>query len=165
MQKRRRMWGWVFVAPQFIGLLIFALIPLVMSFVISFHDWDGIADTMKFVGVKNYVHQVMDSDFQKALVNTVIYSIMYIPLNIVLALILALAVDQRENSVPAVLFYAGGNRFCVRRCYLDLDSERRFRPSEFCSGSFWNQRTEMADGYAYGLALHRDRFCVVECWL
>ena len=88
MQKRRRMWGWVFVAPQFIGLLIFALIPLVMSFVISFHDWDGIADTMKFVGVKNYVHQVMDSDFQKALVNTVIYSIMYIPLNIVLALIL-----------------------------------------------------------------------------
>ena len=45
MQKRRRMWGWVFVAPQFIGLLIFALIPLVMSFVISFHDWDGIADT------------------------------------------------------------------------------------------------------------------------
>ena len=39
MQKRRRMWGWVFVAPQFIGLLIFALIPLVMSFVISFHDW------------------------------------------------------------------------------------------------------------------------------
>ena len=56
MQKRRRMWGWVFVAPQFIGLLIFALIPLVMSFVISFHDWDGIADTMKFVGVKIYVH-------------------------------------------------------------------------------------------------------------
>ena len=50
MQKRRRMWGWVFVAPQFIGLLIFALIPLVMSFVISFHDWGGIADTMKFVG-------------------------------------------------------------------------------------------------------------------
>ena len=88
MQKRRRMWGWVFVAPQFIGLLIFALIPLVMSFVISFHDWDGIADTMKFVGVKNYVHQVMDADFQKALVNTLIYSIMYIPLNIVLALIL-----------------------------------------------------------------------------
>lgn len=97
MQKRRRMWGWVFVAPQFIGLLIFALIPLVMSFVISFHDWDGIADTMKFVGVKNYVHQAMDSDFQKALVNTVIYSIMYIPLNIVLALILALAVQKIDH--------------------------------------------------------------------
>ena len=105
MQKRRRMWGWVFVAPQFIGLLIFALIPLVMSFVISFHDWDGIADTMKFVGVKNYVHQVMDSDFQKALVNTVIYSIMYIPLNIVLALILALAVQKIKGNTLYRLFY------------------------------------------------------------
>ena len=105
MQKRRRMWGWVFVAPQFIGLLIFALIPLVMSFVISFHDWDGIADTMKFVGVKNYVHQVMDSDFQKALVNTVIYSIMYIPLNIVLALILALAVQKIKGKTLYRLFY------------------------------------------------------------
>ena len=99
------MWGWVFVAPQFIGLLIFALIPLVMSFVISFHDWDGIADTMKFVGVKNYVHQVMDSDFQKALVNTVIYSIMYIPLNIVLALILALAVQKIKGKTLYRLFY------------------------------------------------------------
>lgn len=105
MQKRRRMWGWVFVAPQFIGLLIFALIPLVMSFVCSFHDWDGIADTMKFVGVKNYVHQVMDSDFQKALVNTVIYSIMYIPLNIVLALILALAVQKIKGKTLYRLFY------------------------------------------------------------
>ena len=105
MQKRRRMWGWAFVAPQFIGLLIFALIPLVMSFVISFHDWDGIADTMKFVGVKNYVHQVMDSDFQKALVNTVIYSIMYIPLNIVLALILALAVQKIKGKTLYRLFY------------------------------------------------------------
>ena len=105
MQKRRRMWGWVFVAPQFIGLLIFALIPLVMSFVISFHDWDGIADTMKFVGVKNYVHQVMDADFQKALVNTLIYSIMYIPLNIVLALILALAVQKIKGKTLYRLFY------------------------------------------------------------
>ena len=67
MQKKRRMWGWVFVGPQLIGLLIFALIPLIMSFVISFHDWDGIADTMKFVGVKNYVNQAMDSDSGKQL--------------------------------------------------------------------------------------------------
>ena len=58
MLKRRKMWGWVFVAPQLIGLIIFALIPLVMSFGISFNEWDGIAPTMKFVGLStvSYTH-------------------------------------------------------------------------------------------------------------
>lgn len=167
MQKRRRMWGWVFVAPQFIGLLIFALIPLVMSFVISFHDWDGIADTMKFVGVKNYVHQVMDSDFQKALVNTVIYSIMYIPLNIVLALILALAVQKIKGKTLYRLFYfmpvvTGSVSVGVIWTWI-LNGD--FGLLNSILAVFGINGPKMADGYAYGLALHRDRFCVVECWL
>ena len=59
--------------------MIFALIPLVMaSFVISFHDWDGIADTMKFVGVsKTMCIQVMvPSEFPESTGQPLIYSIM-----------------------------------------------------------------------------------------
>ena len=86
MQKKRRLWGWAFVAPQLIGLMIFAVIPLLMSFVISFHTWDGIAPQMEFVGLSNYIHQLGDSDFTKSLTNTVVYSLMFIPIDMILAL-------------------------------------------------------------------------------
>lgn len=37
-----------------------------MSFFISFHDWDGIAESMKFVGFQNFIGQIKSSDFRKA---------------------------------------------------------------------------------------------------
>ena len=105
MLKRRKMWGWIFVAPQLIGLVIFALIPLIMSFGISFNEWDGIAPTMKFVGFSNYIRQFANEDFKKSLLNTVIYSIMFIPLDLVLALALALAVQKIKGKTLYRLFY------------------------------------------------------------
>lgn len=105
MLKRRKIWGWVFVAPQLIGLIIFALIPLVMSFGISFHEWDGIAPTMKFVGLSNYIRQFANEDFKKSLLNTVVYSVMFIPLDLVLALALALAVQKIKGKTLYRLFY------------------------------------------------------------
>ncbi|MDD3278711.1 MAG: sugar ABC transporter permease [Lachnospiraceae bacterium] len=105
MQKKRRMWGWAFVMPQLIGLIIFALIPLGMSFFISFHSWDGIAASMGFVGIKNYINQFFDADFVKALINTLLYSVMYIPINMVFALLLALAVQKIKGKTLYRLFY------------------------------------------------------------
>ncbi len=105
MQRKRRMWGWVFVAPQLIGLIIFALIPLLMSFGISFHEWDGIAPNMKFVGLSNYFNQFGDDDFRKSLTNTVVYSLMFIPLDLILALALALAVQKIKGKTLYRLFY------------------------------------------------------------
>lgn len=105
MQKKRRMWGWVFVAPQLIGLVIFAVIPLFMSFIISFNTWDGIAPAMEFVGLQNYIHQLGDADFTKSLGNTVVYSLMFIPVDMVLALALALAVQKIKGKSLYRLFY------------------------------------------------------------
>lgn len=105
MKRRRRLWGWIFVAPQLIGLIIFAVIPLLMSFGISFYTWDGIAPTMEFVGLKNFVDQIMDSDFRKALLNTLIYTVMFIPLDLILALMLAMAVQKIKGKSFYRLFY------------------------------------------------------------
>ncbi len=105
MQKRRRVWGWIFVAPQLIGLIIFAAIPLCMSFGISFNEWDGIAPSMKFVGLENYINQFTDPDFRKALMNTLLYSLIFIPIDMILALALALAVQKIKGKTFYRLFY------------------------------------------------------------
>lgn len=105
MQKRRRVWGWIFVAPQLIGLIIFAAIPLCMSLGISFNEWDGIAPSMKFVGLENYINQFTDPDFRKALMNTLLYSLIFIPIDMILALALALAVQKIKGKTFYRLFY------------------------------------------------------------
>ncbi len=105
MYTKRKMWGWVFVMPQVIGLVLFALIPLFMSFGLSFFDWDGIAPNMNFVGIENYVKQLGNEDFIKSLKNTVIYSAMYIPIDMVLALLLALAVQKIKGKTLYRLLY------------------------------------------------------------
>ncbi|WMJ90417.1 carbohydrate ABC transporter permease [Anaerocolumna sp. MB42-C2] len=105
MQKGRRKWGLIFIIPQLIGLVIFAIIPLGMSFGISFNEWDGIASEMKFVGLQNYIGQVMDSDFRKSLLNTLIYSLLFIPIDLILALALALAVQKIKGKNIYRLFY------------------------------------------------------------
>lgn len=105
MKKRRRIWGWIFVVPQLIGLIVFAVIPLLMSFGISFHSWDGIASSMKFVGIDNYIDQITDPNFRKALMNTLIYSVMFIPLDLILALLLAIAVQKIKGKSFYRLFY------------------------------------------------------------
>ena len=60
---------------------------------------------MKFVGFSNYIRQFANEDFKKSLLNTVIYSIMFIPLDLVLALALALAVQKIKGKTLYRLFY------------------------------------------------------------
>ncbi len=105
MHKNRRMWGWIFVMPQLIGLILFALIPLIMSFGISFFEWDGIAPRLNFVGLQNYIKQFANEDFIKSLKNTTIYSLLFIPFDMVLALLLALAVQKIKGKTLYRLMY------------------------------------------------------------
>ncbi|WP_051208929.1 ABC transporter permease [Butyrivibrio sp. WCD3002] len=105
MKTKRKLWGWVFVAPQILGLLIFALVPLFMSFGLSFFEWDGIAPKMNFVGISNYLKQLANEDFLISLKNTLIYSVMYIPVDMVLALMLALAVQKIKGKTLYRLLY------------------------------------------------------------
>ena len=41
MKKQEAMWGYIFIAPAVIGLLIFAVWPILQSFFLSLHEWIG----------------------------------------------------------------------------------------------------------------------------
>lgn len=87
-----------------IGLIVFALIPLVLTFVISMSEWDGFG-TMEFVGFANFLEQFLDPDFKKAMVNTLYYSLLTIPSGIVLGLLLALAIHNIRGKTLYRLFF------------------------------------------------------------
>lgn len=105
MNNNRKYWGYVFVAPQLIGLILFSLVPLFQALYISFTEWDGMQPEKIMVGFANYIEQFSDPDFTKSLLNTVKYILIYVPSNICLAMILALALKNVVFKSAYRLFY------------------------------------------------------------
>lgn len=80
--------GWLFISPMLLGFTIFMFGPLLYAFFMSFHDWPLLGQEI-FVGVDNYQTMVNDQTFIKSLVNTLLFSLGLVPLNIILAMFLA----------------------------------------------------------------------------
>jgi multiple sugar transport system permease protein len=105
MTRRHREYltGYAFIAPNIVAFLAFILIPLGFSLYMSFHEWKLLVDP-KWVGLANWIKLLWfhieegkivanDPHFWKYLGNT-LYLLIAVPLTIVVALILALLLDQ-----------------------------------------------------------------------
>lgn len=87
-------WGYLFVAPQIIGLLAFVAIPVVASFLLSFARWDLGSDP-RWTGLENYRKQFADPVFWKVLKNTIYYTLGTIPSVVLLSLLAATGMNQK----------------------------------------------------------------------
>lgn len=81
--------GWLFVAPMVLGFALLLFVPLAMALYMSLTDWPLLGEA-KFVGLDNYKTIAGDREFWKVLGNTFYFAAGLVPLNIVLALLLAL---------------------------------------------------------------------------
>ena len=100
--------GWLFATPLILGLLIFTMYPVLSSFVYSFFDYNGMT-TFEFIGLKNYIRIfALDNRMPKIISNTLIYTVVSVPLNLVLSYFLALLVKQNDTSTKfyRVLYYS-----------------------------------------------------------
>lgn len=90
----KRAWPYLFILPWIIGFLVFTLGPLVLSFVMSFFDW-SIAGTPKFRGLGNYIEMfTTDDQVLKSLSISLKYAAIFVPLNMIIALVLAMLISQ-----------------------------------------------------------------------
>ena len=71
-------WAWLMLAPNIIGFLLFMLIPMVATFVLSFTKYDMLS-TPKFVGLQNYIDMVKDPIIWEVTKNTIVYTILTVP--------------------------------------------------------------------------------------
>lgn len=90
----KRAWPYLFIFPWIIGFLVFTLGPLVLSFVMSFFDW-SITGTPKFRGLGNYIEMfTTDDQVLKSLSISLKYAAIFVPLNMIIALVLAMLISQ-----------------------------------------------------------------------
>lgn len=83
-----------FLAPSTSGFLLFTLIPLVGSLLISFFAWP-VLGRRRFVGLDNFAELLTDPIFHRVMLNTLVFVVVYVPLNIVVSLGLALWISPR----------------------------------------------------------------------
>jgi multiple sugar transport system permease protein len=86
--------AYLFLLPTLAVLTTFNFYPVFKAFVISLWDWDGIGEPVT-IGLANYQELIMDPDFHRAIVNTLIYVLGTVPAEIVIALGIAMLLNQK----------------------------------------------------------------------
>ena len=108
MSRRRSHFGaaMAFLAPNFIGLLVFTVLPLVFAIVLAFTNWDlrrhnmYKGESLDFVGLANFTRLLSESDFMRYLGNT-----LYLMMGIPFAMAGSLASTDTTSFAPARLAY------------------------------------------------------------
>ncbi len=98
LRLRNTVLGWSFILPNFVGFALLTLVPVVTLFYMSLTNWNvfGKAD---FIGLENFRRLLGDGSFQTSFWNTIYYSVMHIPLTIVVSLGLALLLNNKLRGV------------------------------------------------------------------
>ena len=105
--KGKQKWvPYLFILPWLIGLLVFVAFPMIFSLGMSLFDWDIVGDRI-FIGLKNYIDMFHDELFYHSLKVTFQYAVILVPLNVGLALALALLLNKPLKCLGAfkTIFY------------------------------------------------------------
>ena len=98
---RHAAWVGLFVLPGLAIMLLFTILPILASLVLTTYEWDLLTPP-KFIGLDNFQRLVDDRQFWAALRHTLTYIIGYIPLVMVGALAVALALNTRLPALGAL---------------------------------------------------------------
>lgn len=85
--------GILFISPYLIHLVVFFLYPVGFSLYLVFHRWDLMTDP-EYVGLRNFTYLMSDHLFWQALTNTLYFLVIHIPLQIIVALALAIVLAK-----------------------------------------------------------------------
>lgn len=88
----------VFLLPSLAGLLLFQLIPMLASGVISFTDWNMLSSP-KFIGFDNYVKVFNDEKSYTSILNVFKFLIGYLPLVLILGVLFALLLNRKIRGI------------------------------------------------------------------
>ncbi len=109
VRKRRGLtsedaWGFFFILPQVIGLVVFVIVPVVFSLYLCFANWDFVKPP-EVVGLSNIQSVLADEDFYTAIRNTFVIVLTIVPLTVIISLGLALLTNRNIRGLA--LFKAG----------------------------------------------------------
>ena len=132
LETKQSMTGWGFLTPAALLIAIMSFYPMLRALLLSFQAGKG--TNMKWCGISNYARIAQDSIFQQALINTFLYLIVQVPIMLILALLLASILNNKD------LRFKGFFRTCIfLPCATSLVSYAIIFRSLFANDGFVNQ--------------------------
>jgi multiple sugar transport system permease protein len=106
LRRQEALAGYITVLPWFLGFLIFSAGPIVVSFGLMFMRWEVLTPPA-FNGLDNFDRLIHDPLVPASLLNTLIYTVLAVPLHLLAALAAALLlnVGVRGTNIYRVLIY------------------------------------------------------------
>lgn len=105
--RSENIWGWLFVLPTMIGLIVLNIYPIFDTIKQSFYKTGDFGIGDKFVGLDNYIDMLSDSETWDALLATFKYAIVEVPFSIAISLVLAVLLNRkmRGRSAYRTIFF------------------------------------------------------------
>lgn len=90
--------GWGFVAPAMVIVLGLSIFPAAWALLLSLQKWDGFREPT-FIGAGNYQAMVTDTELGEAVIHTLAFTVLFVPLSLFLGLFLAVALNRRIRFI------------------------------------------------------------------
>ncbi len=97
-QKSEWIWGWMFIFPAILGLIVLNIYPIVKTIMESFYKTGDFGKGNKFIGFANYAKILKDPEVWQAVINTFKYAIVEVPFSIAIALVLAVFLNRKMKG-------------------------------------------------------------------
>jgi multiple sugar transport system permease protein len=106
LERRNLRLGLLFISPWLFGFLLLGVFPILYTLFLSLTRYSGLRDPM-YIGVANYQRMAADPLFWKAVSNTLYYTALAVPIGVIVAMTLALVMNQRirEVSIYRAIYY------------------------------------------------------------
>ncbi len=108
LREMHREWtAYLFLAPGLLLFAIFTVFGIAFSIYLSFHQWNVLEPDKPFVGLDNYIRLAQDKRLRGAVVNTLYYAVVSVPLTMGIGLLIALLLNNRlrARGLFRTLFY------------------------------------------------------------
>lgn len=99
LKRREAIDGYLFIAPWLIGFVVFVAGPMLGALALSFMEWDLFNDP-EWIGFENYQRLTDDPLVVTSLFNTVFYTFLSVPINLVVALMAAMLLNVQIKGQP-----------------------------------------------------------------
>ena len=105
--REEAIWGWAFILPTMLGLIILNFYPVFNTIYQSFCKTGDFGKGNIFVGPANYAAVLRAPETWQSLLNTIKYAIIEVPFGVVIALVLAVFLNQKlkGTSIYRTIFF------------------------------------------------------------
>lgn len=97
-ERNETLWGWAFILPTMIGLIVLNIYPIFDTIYQSFFKTGDFGRGNIFVGLENYQKVFADGEVWQSLWNTIKYAIVEVPFSIAIALVLAVLLNRKMKG-------------------------------------------------------------------